>query len=86
MGWIPNAVGIIGVVLILLAYCLLQANKYSSSDLRYLKLNIVGSAAMLYSLYFNWNLASVIVEVIWFIISVWGIFRSIRQRESVVQL
>lgn len=86
MSWIPNAVGIIGVILILVAYYLLQANKYSSSDLRYLKLNIVGSAAMLYSLYFNWNLASVVVEVIWLVISVWGVVRSIRQRESAAEL
>lgn len=85
MDWFPNAVGIVGVVLILVAYYLLQINKYSSSDLGYLKLNIVGSISMLYSLYFNWNLASVIVEVTWLIISVWSIFRSIRQRAAVSQ-
>lgn len=82
MAWFPDLVGLVGVILILIAYYLLQAEKYSASDSGYLKLNVIGSALLLFSLCYNWNLSSVIIEIIWLVISVWGIFRSNRQRMS----
>lgn len=85
MEWIPNTIGIVGVVLILLAYYLLQTNRYSSADLGYLKLNAAGSILLLYSLYFHWNLASVIVEAVWLIITVWSMLRVARQRTPASQ-
>jgi hypothetical protein len=83
MGWFPDLIGLLGVILILIAYYLLQANKYAPSDLGYLKLNIIGSGFMLYSLCFNWNLPAVIIEVMWLVISVWGIYKTIRKKESI---
>lgn len=80
---LPDLVGICGVTLILLAYYFLQAGKVTPSSLRYLKMNIAGSFFMLYSLSFNWNLSAVIVEVVWLLISVWGVLKSMRQRAYV---
>lgn len=82
MEWLSDVVGIIGVVLVLVAYYLLQANKLNASSVPYLKMNVVGSVLILYSLCFNWNLAAVLVEVMWFVISLWGMFKTLRQRPS----
>lgn len=82
MEWFSDVVGIIGVVLVLVAYYLLQANKLNASSVPYLKMNVVGSVLILYSLCFNWNLAAVLVEVMWFVISLWGMFKTVRQRPS----
>lgn len=74
-----NFVGIIGVILTLLAYLLLNMNRVSSSNKLYLYLNLSGSCMLLYSLLFHWNLASVLIEIAWISISFLGIFRMSRR-------
>lgn len=77
--------GIIGVVLVLIAYFCLNTNRMSAIDLRYQLLNFIGSWLILYSLYFSFNLASVIIEIAWILISVIGIYRCYKidkQRKS----
>ncbi|OGT59263.1 MAG: hypothetical protein A3F14_01185 [Gammaproteobacteria bacterium RIFCSPHIGHO2_12_FULL_43_28] len=70
-----DMIGIIGVVLVLVAYYLLSTNKLSSRNLSYPLLNLIGAFLILYSLLFNWNLASVVIEMAWILISVIGLYR-----------
>lgn len=74
-----NAVGIFGVCLVLIAYYLLNMNKLSPRDLRYLVLNFSGSSFILFSLGFHWNLSSVLIESTWILISLLGMYRVIRE-------
>lgn len=74
-----NAIGIFGVSLVLTAYYLLNINKFSPKDLRYLILNFSGSSFILFSLAFHWNLSSVVIESIWILISIIGIYRVLRE-------
>ena len=69
-----DSVGIIGVVLMLIAYYLLSTNKMAHNSLTYQVLNLIGAMLVLYSLYFHWNLASALVESAWIIISSIGIY------------
>lgn len=71
----PDIVGLIGVVLIILAFLLLQIEKCSAFSMTYLLLNLSGSACLLYSLFYNWNMASVVIECLWLFISIYGIIR-----------
>ena len=71
-----NHIGIVGVLLTLLGYFLLNINKLSSRDLSYLLLNLIGSSLVLFSLYFHWNLSSVLIEGAWVLISLLGIYRA----------
>ena len=71
-----NAIGIIGVVLVLLAYFLLQINKLKQDSIIYSLLNLVGSFLILISLYFAWNLASGVIEIAWFLISIFGLIKA----------
>lgn len=77
-----NIVGILGVVLTLAAYYLLNVGKMSPDDKSYLFLNLIGSIMILFSLLFDWNLASFLVEIAWVFISLVGIYRAFYKRNT----
>ncbi len=68
-----NFIGIVGVSLVLLAYFLLQTNTISNKEIGFSLLNLLGAILILYSLLYHWNLASVIIEIAWIIISIQGL-------------
>ncbi|WP_264769697.1 CBU_0592 family membrane protein [Coxiella burnetii] len=72
-----NTIGIIGVVLVLLAYFLLQINKINQNRVVYSLMNLLGSGLILISLYFTWNLPSGIIEFAWLLISLLGLIKVI---------
>src|SRR5215472_1999781 len=69
--------GFIGVVLIIVAYLLLQLEKLPSSSPRYSLLNAAGALLIMVSLIFAFNLSAFIVEAFWFLISLMGLWRSL---------
>ena len=75
-----NVIGGAGVFLILLAYFLLEAERVRSDHLTYLFMNLVGSVLLFISLMWAWNLPSVVIEVCWFLISLYGIVKVVRRR------
>jgi uncharacterized membrane protein len=74
--------GFIGVVLIIVAYLLLQLEKLPSSSPRYSLLNAAGALLIIISLIFAFNLAAFIVEAFWFLISLVGLWRSLNARKD----
>lgn len=75
-----NLVGILGVILILWAYYLIQAHKVTAHSASYSTLNIIGAILILFSLCFHFNLASVVIEICWILISIMGIAKSLKQK------
>lgn len=75
-----DIVGTVGVATIVVTYILLQTGRVKSDQLGYSVLNAVGATLILISLYFEWNLPSVIVESFWLVISLYGIIRYLRRR------
>jgi len=75
-----DTVGIIGVILLLIAYYLLSTSKMSPHSLRYQLLNLSGAMFILFSLMFHWNTASVLIEFAWITISLIGIIRIRKKR------
>ena len=73
-----NSCGMLGVVIILLAYALLQTGKMLAKSFIYSFINLIGSCLILISLMHHWNLPSFIIEIAWIIISLWGMYRSFR--------
>lgn len=80
---VSNHVGIVGVILTLMAYYLLNMNKVTSTDMAYVWLNLIGSILLLYSLLFHWNLSSVLIEIAWISISLLGLVRALKARSLV---
>ena len=74
--------GFIGVMLIIVAYLLLQLEKLPSSSLRYSLLNAAGALLIIVSLIFAFNLSAFIVEAFWFLISLVGLWRSLGARKD----
>ena len=72
-----NVLGVLGVFLVLLAYLLLQIGKMKAGWISYSLLNTLGSALILISLYYYWNLASGVIEIAWLFISLYGLIKSI---------
>ena len=74
---LANPIGIVGVIIILIAYFFLSTGKWVADSLVYQVYNFIGAWLILFSLFFHWNLASVIIEIAWIIISLIGMYRVI---------
>ncbi|HSW94340.1 MAG TPA: hypothetical protein VLJ15_08335 [Gammaproteobacteria bacterium] len=72
---IADPVGLIGVILLLIAYFFLSTGRWLSDSLTYQVYNLLGAVMILYSLCFHWNLSSFVIEVAWVMISLIGIAR-----------
>jgi hypothetical protein len=72
--------GFIGVLLIVIAYLLLQLEKLPSSSPSYSVLNAAGALLIIVSLTFKFNLSAFIVEVFWLLISLFGLMKSLLSR------
>ena len=70
-----DALGTFGVCLVLFAYFQLQTGRLSSEALSYSVLNLTGSLFLLISLMYTFNFASVLIEIVWILISLIGLAR-----------
>lgn len=77
-----DIVGTIGVALIIVTYAGVQLRKMEVASLAYSALNLLGALMILVSLAYNFNLASVVIEIFWIIISLWGIVIWIKTRKD----
>ena len=76
--WVMDGIGLIGVVLIMGAYLMLQLEKLRSTALSYSVLNAIGASMIVASLFVNFNLSAMLMEVFWVLISFIGIGRHFR--------
>jgi predicted membrane protein len=67
--------GFTGVLLIVIAYLLLQLEKLSSSSVSFSLLNAGGSLLIMLSLIFKFNASAFLIEVFWFLISLIGLWK-----------
>jgi hypothetical protein len=81
MQWF-DALGLVGVAMILLAYLLLQLRRIDPVSAAFSSLNAVGAALVLLSLYYDFNLPAAVVEGAWLIISLYGLARAWRGTRS----
>lgn len=72
--WI-DIIGVVGVSIVVFTYLLLQLERINAKGFWYSFLNALGSLMILYSLTYNWNLASVIIEFFWIAISLFGLYK-----------
>ncbi len=75
--------GYIGVLLVLLAYFLLQARKLHGNKLAYQLMNILGAFGVLLSLTFgSFNWSAFLLEVAWIAIGIYGIARGVQLKRT----
>ena len=81
MSWY-DILGTLGVAIIILTYVLLQIERVRSDQLVYSLLNAIGASLILVSLYFDFNMPSVVVEFFWLVISLFGIGKYLARRKA----
>lgn len=81
--------GYIGVVLVLLAFLLLQARKLHGNGFVYQLMNVLGALGVALSLVFgstSMNWPAFLMQVAWIVIGVYGIMHSARARREAREL
>ncbi len=73
-----DLVGNIGVVILIIAFLMLQLDKLPSNGLAYSLMNAIGASLIVVSLLFDFNLSALLMEVFWVLISCLGIYRYFR--------
>ena len=71
-----DAVGLVGVTLILVTYLALQAGKLASTAVSFSALNALGALLIIVSLTRAFNLSAFVIEVAWLAISLYGLARN----------
>jgi hypothetical protein len=77
-----DVAGFSGVLMIVIAYLLLQLDKLPSWSPSYSLLNAAGALLIILSLIFKFNWSAFIVEVFWFLISLFGLTKSLVSRKN----
>jgi hypothetical protein len=75
-----DIIGFAGAAIFVATYFANQQRWLSSEDWRFPFLNLIGAVLILVSLVFEWNYPSVVIEVFWALISIYGIARARRER------
>lgn len=78
---IVDAIGSFGALIVVSAYFATQMRMMNSDDLAFPVVNLLGSVLIVYSLVYNFNLASMLIEGFWILISVIGIIQYFRLRK-----
>ena len=79
-------VGLLGTVMILGGFALLQAGKLSGTGLVYQLLNLFGAGGVLVSLLGTFNLSVFLLEAAWMAVSLYGIVRSFKAKSKPTQV
>ncbi|WP_299947534.1 hypothetical protein [uncultured Ruegeria sp.] len=77
---VVDAIGSFGALIVVAAYFATQMRMMNSDDLAFPVVNLIGSVLIVFSLMQNFNLASMLIEGFWIIISVIGIIQYFRLR------
>jgi hypothetical protein len=80
-GWFDIA-GLAGVVLIVIAYLLLQLGKLPSSSSSFSLMNALGAFLVMVSLIFDFNLSAFLMEAFWFLLSLFGLLRPLYSKTA----
>ncbi|WP_202900447.1 CBU_0592 family membrane protein [Parvularcula oceani] len=79
---LPDAVGFLGVGLLIGTYAALQFGRLAAENPWYSALNALAAVLITVSLFYSFNAASFVIEVFWFAISAYGLWRALRRRRA----
>ena len=80
---VPSLVGYFGASVVALSYFANQKGLLRSEDWRFPGLNLAGSLLVMLSLYYLPNSPSVMIEIFWSAISLYGIQKNVRAARNV---
>lgn len=77
---LADPIGIVGVILLLIAYFALSTGRMLANSIIYQITNFLAAWLILFSLYFHWNTPSALIEMAWITISIIGIVRILKSK------
>ena len=78
---LPDLIGLTGVALLIVTYALLQLDKIDPKGFWYSFNNLVVAILVTVSLIYTPNLASIVIEVFWFLISLYGVVMFFKRKD-----
>ena len=78
----PDIIGTLGVLIVIIAYFQLQIGKIDINNILFSSMNGIGSMMILFSLFYNWNLSSVLIEIFWILISLIGVYNYYSKKKT----
>lgn len=77
-----DTLGVLGALCVVVAYTLLQLEKTDPRSYTYNLINLAGAILLFVSLLINFNLGSFIIEIVWIVISVYGLYQTHRKNNE----
>ncbi|MCZ6870601.1 MAG: hypothetical protein O7G84_13950 [Gammaproteobacteria bacterium] len=77
-----DAIGGLGVAIIVLTYLLLLLERLDARGLSYSFLNGIGAALVIFSLMYEFNLSAFLIELFWLLISLLGLVMWVRRKSN----
>ena len=71
-------IGLVGTLMVLAAYFLLQAGRLHGNGMLYQLLNLFGAIGVLASLYGKFNVSVMLLMTVWIVITVYGLIRTLK--------
>ena len=78
---LPDFIGLTGVALLIVTYALLQLDKINPKGFWYSFNNLLVAILVTVSLIYTPNLASIVIEVFWFLISLFGVVMFFKRKD-----
>ena len=75
-------IGMLGTLMVLAAFFLLQAGRLSGTGIVYQLLNLLGAGGVMVSLLGQFNVSVFFLELSWMLVSAYGIARSFKARAT----
>ena len=77
---LPDAAGLLGVLMILVAYAGAQTGRLEPRHAPALLMNLVGAGLIIWSLSFRFNLSAFLMEASWAAVAAYGLIRLLVRR------
>ena len=78
---LPDLIGLTGVALLIVTYALLQLDKIDPKGFWYSFNNLLVAILVTVSLVYTPNIASIVIEVFWFLISLYGVVMFFKRKD-----
>ena len=83
---IPDLIGFTGVALLIITYAMLQLDKIDPKGFWYSFNNMLVAILVSVSLWYTPNLASWVIEIFWFIISIFGMGVALHYCRDIIRI
>mgnify|MGYP001325025422 FL=1 len=78
---LPDLIGLTGVALLIITYALLQLDRIDPKGFWYSFNNLLVAILVTVSLVYTPNLASIVIEIFWFLISLYGVVMFFKKKD-----